>query len=414
MIIGYGKKVSYANGKHRELDLNQTFELLIQPVFEDLGIECYRALDKNITGNIDALMLNEIKDADIALADLSTLNANVMWELGVRHALKENYTIMISEQEQMSTLPFDINHYPVYSYVHSEAGIPYNEVERFRKQLKELVEKMLAQNPPGADSPVFEFVKPDEGEKEISGTKEKEGPSFHEVIVAAEKAKEKNDFLDAFNLYSQAKAMVVGNITLKDNLNFVVSRMALCLHKASPGDERVLRKALDILSELKPKNSTDTEVIGISGGINKRLHQITKDDKYLIEAIWFYERGFKLKQDYFNGINAVFMLYLQATELEKKKKHYSKIKTKADYINNEVQDICEALEEEEDFEDKEDDIWILYTLGEVHHYLGDEKKQKQYEKKGDELAKAKKNEFASFAYHEQKDLIDKDINLKLD
>jgi nucleoside 2-deoxyribosyltransferase len=103
VIIGFGKKVSYANGKTRLLDLDETYSTLIKPAFDKLNISCYRAIDKNVNGSIDKLMLREIKNADIALADISTLNANVMWELGVRHALKPKHTIMICEKEQMSS-----------------------------------------------------------------------------------------------------------------------------------------------------------------------------------------------------------------------------------------------------------------------------------------------------------------------
>ena len=106
VIIGFGKKTSYANGKLRVLDLDETYTLLIKPVFDSLGIPCYRAIDKNLAGSIDKLMLQEIKNADIALVDISTLNANVMWELGVRHALKPHHTLMICEKEQMSSIPF--------------------------------------------------------------------------------------------------------------------------------------------------------------------------------------------------------------------------------------------------------------------------------------------------------------------
>lgn len=148
VIIGYEKKISYANGKQRLLDLDQTFTILIKPVFDALGIDCYRAIDKNLTGSIDKLMLEEIKEADIALVDLSTLNANVMWELGVRHALKPRYTIMICEKEQMSSIPFDVKSFVIHEYVHSEQGIPYNEVERFRKHLTTIVQGVLKQDPP--------------------------------------------------------------------------------------------------------------------------------------------------------------------------------------------------------------------------------------------------------------------------
>lgn len=158
VIIGYGKKTSYASGKVRELDLGQTYSQLIKPVFKSLSISCYRAIDLNLIGSIDKVMLREIRSADIALVDISTLNANVMWELGVRHALKPFHTIVICEKEQMSAIPFDINHFVVHSYTHTEDGIPPLEVKRFRKQLSKLVKSILAIKPEQIDSPVHTFL----------------------------------------------------------------------------------------------------------------------------------------------------------------------------------------------------------------------------------------------------------------
>ncbi len=51
------KKASYINGKARVLDLVETYSLLIKQVLEDLKIPCSRAIDKNLFGNIDKLML---------------------------------------------------------------------------------------------------------------------------------------------------------------------------------------------------------------------------------------------------------------------------------------------------------------------------------------------------------------------
>lgn len=106
VIIGYGIKIDFATG--RKLNLDKTFDNLIKPVFKSLGIDCFRAIDKNGTGVIDSLMYKWILEADIVLADISTLNPNVVYELGVRHALRPYSTIIISEHKVMEKLPFDL------------------------------------------------------------------------------------------------------------------------------------------------------------------------------------------------------------------------------------------------------------------------------------------------------------------
>lgn len=231
VIIGYGKKTSYANGKARVLDLDQTFSLLIKPVFEALKIPCYRAIDKNLNGSIDKVMLQEIKNADISIVDISTLNANVMWELGVRHSLKPNHTIMICEKEQMNSIPFDINHFVVYQYAHSEEGIPYMEVERFRKVLTDLFTGVLNQNPAMTDSPVFTFLE-DELKRDAKANENDNSDSFATIMRNAEKAKNNKEYDIALELLASAKIAASQNMTLKDNLAFIISRQALCAYKS--------------------------------------------------------------------------------------------------------------------------------------------------------------------------------------
>lgn len=45
-------------------------------------------IDKKIADSMDKLMLQEIKNAEFALVDISTVNANVIIEMGIIHALK--------------------------------------------------------------------------------------------------------------------------------------------------------------------------------------------------------------------------------------------------------------------------------------------------------------------------------------
>ncbi len=260
VIIGFGKKTSYANGKARVLDLDQTYSLLLKPVFDSLNIDCYRAIDKNLNGSIDKVMLQEIKNADIAIADISTLNANVMWELGVRHSLKPNHTIMICEKEQMSSIPFDINHFVVHQYTHSEEGIPYMEVERFRTVLSNLIKGLLEQNPAVTDSPVFTFLE-NELKVKDNGDSLLNADSFATIMDNAEKAKNNKEYEKALDFLASAKKAALANMTFKDSLSFIICRQALCTYKSKkPNELEALQNAKKLLDELLPEQSQDIEV----------------------------------------------------------------------------------------------------------------------------------------------------------
>ncbi len=84
MVTGFGNKTDYSTG--RVLNLDKTYEQLIRPAFDKVSVNGFRAIDANVTGSIDSIMYRWIYQADMVIADLSTLNANVFYELGVRHA----------------------------------------------------------------------------------------------------------------------------------------------------------------------------------------------------------------------------------------------------------------------------------------------------------------------------------------
>jgi hypothetical protein len=69
-----------------------------------------------------------------------------------------------------------------------------------------------------------------------------------------------------------------------------------------------LKTARDLLNLLEPQTSNDTETLGLWGSVHKRLWELTKESRYLDEAMRAYERGFYLRNDYYNGINYAYLL----------------------------------------------------------------------------------------------------------
>lgn len=230
--------------------------------------------------------------------------------------------------------------------------------------------------------------------------------SFASIMDKAEQAKKDKNYAASLEYLAVAKEFAMKNMTLSDNLSLIISRQALCTYKSKePNELESYVKARMILEELNPLQSHDIEVLGLSGAIHKRLFEITNDSQYLDSAIRFYEKGFQLKQDYYNGINAAFMLYKTAALLKSKNEDWEDAKLKADYIRNAVLEIALKLESTSNFINSQEAIWILLTIAEAYNYKGNTAKLNEYELKSKELAIKTNDAFAIGSYEEQKEKI---------
>jgi hypothetical protein len=99
---------------------------------------CRRADELFGGGHIIEAILNEIARAEIAIADASTKNPNVFYELGIVHMIKDVEKVIIITQS-MDDVPFDIQQFRCIGYDASKAGL-----ERLKgdliKAFKEVVE----------------------------------------------------------------------------------------------------------------------------------------------------------------------------------------------------------------------------------------------------------------------------------
>jgi tetratricopeptide (TPR) repeat protein len=363
VIIGYGPKMDYATG--RELDLDKTYDYIIKPAFEELGFLCFRASDISHSGVIDIPMYNSILKSDFVVADLSTLNANVLYELGIRHAVRKNTTIIISEKEL--NYPFDLNHILIEPYEHLGKAIDYGEVLRFKKRLQEKVEVLLEN--PLVDSPLYSLFPnlevPTFTPEEIEDLKEniKEDGSLSDFMSAAEAAKNKKDYQTAMEYLEKALKLNQDNV-------LVTQRLALVTYKAeTPNKTAALERALEYLEVLNPLMSIDLETLGLSGAIYKRLFDIEKNQEFLSKAIWFYEKGFYIGSDYYNGINLAFLFNVNAIETDDKFEAIASFGN-AIRVRIKVKEICEQHFTSKGWDTRDDRIWILLTMAEVEFALG--------------------------------------------
>jgi hypothetical protein len=312
VVMGFGEKTDFETG--RKLDLNKTYRHIIKPAVEQAGLECIRADDIIHSGVIDQHMYEHLLHADVVVADLSTSNLNAIYELGVRHALRPNTTIIIAERE--FKYPFDIKSLLIRPYTHLGAGIDVDDAEEAKSALVTALQNLTADIEP--DSPVYTFIPllnaPFLGEHEAGAqTDVASQPSDDDMSVGVLM----DNFLDARarEEWAVATTLLSSIRALKPGDAFVVQQLALATYKGEQPDvETSLDQARSILSELAPESSNDPETLGIWGAIHKRLWKARGDLADLDRSVRSYGRGFNLKDDSYNGINFAFMLDARAAE----------------------------------------------------------------------------------------------------
>ena len=137
VIMPFGKK-DVLDGKGNVIDtvdFNQVYDQLIKKAVEEIGIECERCDEIPESGSIHKKMFKGIFEADVALVDITSLNPNVFYELGVRHALHKFVTVVIQKKSDQP-LPFNIRGLSITSYEMTTEDL----IESARKNICELIE----------------------------------------------------------------------------------------------------------------------------------------------------------------------------------------------------------------------------------------------------------------------------------
>lgn len=236
VIQGFGKKQDYQTG--RTLDLDASYEVIKQAVL-DAGLECVRADEIKHSGNIDMPMFEEILAADLVIADLSTSQMNAAYELGVRHALRPSSTIIVPESG--FKYPFDFSHIAIRTYEHMGGDIGKREAIRFRDDLRQAIQKILAAEK--HDSPVYAFLPDLEPPRRRHSRPGSLGTSLPEVGTKAivEIVDQAKTAL-ANRQYGTAKQILTGLSVLAPNDESIIQLLALATYKTedpSPGRNRL-------------------------------------------------------------------------------------------------------------------------------------------------------------------------------
>ena len=139
VIRGFGVKAG--------VDFDRVHEELIGPALATVGLEGGTTGLLVEAGQIRDDVIRELLMADLVVADISIHNANVFYELGIRHAVRRRATVLV--RARIDEVPFDLRGERYLSY---DRSAPADAVPRLVQVLRETLANERV------DSPVFAYV----------------------------------------------------------------------------------------------------------------------------------------------------------------------------------------------------------------------------------------------------------------
>jgi tetratricopeptide (TPR) repeat protein len=154
VVMPFGRK---KGPDGRWIDFNSIYYQLIKPALEEAGFEPFRADEESVSGDIITDMFQELLLADLVLADLSIDNANVFYELGIRHALRKRGLVHI--QCGRAYMPYDIFNVRTIPYQCDENGCPDPQyLEKDKQAIIKIARATWESDENRIHSPIFNIL----------------------------------------------------------------------------------------------------------------------------------------------------------------------------------------------------------------------------------------------------------------
>ena len=157
VIMPFGRKPDSAGSV---VDFDAVYRQLIVPAVTKAGLEPIRADEEAAGGIIQKPMFERLLLCDYAVADLTTANANVFYELGVRHTARPATTLTIFAKNQ--PIPFDVNFLRSMPYdLGRKNAFGETEARALREAVSAKLQDLraLAIQEAPVDSPLFDLLK---------------------------------------------------------------------------------------------------------------------------------------------------------------------------------------------------------------------------------------------------------------
>lgn len=343
VLMPFGQK---PDGQGGTIDFDAVYRDLVKPAVIAAGLDPLRADEEVAGGIIHKPMFERLILCPFAVADLTTANANVFYELGVRHAMRPSTTVLV--MSKATRLPFDVTHLRSVPYPLTPAGAP-DRVDEGR----EAIAKQLVEAKESVDSPLFQLVeglKPqpiDHLKTDVFRERVNYSARVKTDLAAARKAgrdaiaaieavqqpldrAESGIVIDLFLSYRAVKAwgdmiaLVAKMSRPLAETTMVQEQLALALNRAGRTDE-----AERVLLALLAHRGASSETYGILGRVYKdrydaalKASQPLQARGFLNRAIEAYLKGFESDwRDAYPGVNAVTLMELSVPEPDARGQH---------------------------------------------------------------------------------------------
>lgn len=330
VLMPFGKK---RDSKKGEIDFDTIYDKLVKPAIAQADMEAIRADEETVGGIIHKPMFERLLMCEYAIVDLTSANANVFYELGVRHASKPYSTLSIMARD--SILPFDVR--PLRAYQYGLDGD--NNLSNTKTDIEQIAKRLNSAREKSVDSPIYQFF----DELKPHFLPHEKTDVFREMVRYSNNAKSKlasfrhakdisglRNFEESLRLQDTEGGILIDlflsyraleawgeMINLACNMPeylqkslMVREQLGLALNRAGKTKE-----AEDVLSKAIAEYGENSETCGILGRVYKDRYKQEANpalkEAYLKQAIDMYIRGFEADwRDAYPGVNAVSLMYL--------------------------------------------------------------------------------------------------------
>src|SRR6266540_1724506 len=341
VIMPFGKK---KGGDGSIYDFNAIYTQLIKPSLEAAGFEAFRADEETTSGDILTDMFQELLLADLCIADMSIDNANVFYEIGIRHAFRKRGIVHI--QAGRSYMPFDVFNVRTIPYHITPEGVPDPAfLEKDKAAISRVTRNTWASDVEAVQSPIFNLLdgltEPDRRalQTPLATGFWREYNEWKERITVAQRQKRIGDILllteEIRNPLIKEDAIAEAGLALKNlgrnelaltqyrkgleinskNLTFRREE-AFNLNRLGRVDEAITK-----IESLLTDFPRDTETVALLGRIYKemwyaswkwisekdlRLKTAFESYHWLLKSFQTYLKGYRLDLDqFYPGVNAL-------------------------------------------------------------------------------------------------------------